>query len=140
MEHDADSRWQELVSANGLDELGKPANDDRVIPERRFLRTYGIDELPQLYNIVKREMSLVGIRPKDKKAWSSFPEQHICRALRYKPGFCGIHYARSSKNFQDVLDAESDYLDQKEKHPISTDIKYFFLILYNILFKGMRSR
>ena len=140
MGHDADSKWEELISTNGADELGKPASDGRIIPSRRFLRKYGLDEIPQIYNIARREMSLVGIRPRDEKAWSLFPESHVNSALRYKPGFFGVHYARPNKDFQDLLKAESTYLDQKDQHPVLTDIKYFFLIFYNIIFKGMRSR
>ncbi|HLC37783.1 MAG TPA: sugar transferase [Candidatus Nanoarchaeia archaeon] len=140
MEPNADSRYKELVSANGLDELGKPADDDRILPRRRFLRRYGIDELPQIYNIFKREMSLVGIRPKDKEAWSFFPEDHIRRALKHKPGLMGVNYARLNSSLDEMMESESQYLDKKEEHPLLTDIEYFFRILYQIIFCGLRSK
>ncbi len=135
-------RLEETIGTNGLDSLGKPVKDLRIIPGREWMRKYWVDELPQLvYNvIIKKNMSLVGVRPKEENYWSLLPESLKKHALNYKPGFFGVHYARPNKDFQDLLKTESDYLDQKDQHPRLTDFKYFFLIIYNILFKGMRSR
>ncbi|MBI4159530.1 sugar transferase [Candidatus Woesearchaeota archaeon] len=140
MSPDADSHWHELVQSNNVDHLGKPANDPRITPLGRTLRRYWLDEIPELYHVLRRQMSLVGIRPRDEKAWSLYPPSHRQRALRYSPGLMGVQYSRFNKSLQELIEAESQYLDQKEKHPLLTDLKYFFLIWYNITFKGMRSR
>jgi len=93
---DADHRLQEemnrlelLGEAVAEDGLFKPAHDPRITPVGRFLRQSSIDELPQLFNVLKGEMSLVGPRPALPWEVELFtPEQrrrHACR-----PGITGI--------------------------------------------------
>ncbi len=127
---------------NGLDELGKPVNDDRITSLGRVLRKYWIDEIPQLfYNVPKRQMSLVGIRPRRRVDWEQFPRDHRDHALRYKPGFFGVPYANPNRrSFQDLIETESRYLAERELHPYRTQLKYFFLICCNILLRGARGR
>lgn len=135
-------RLEETIEKSGMDALGKPVKDPRIISGREWMRKYWLDELPQLvYNvIIKRNMSLVGIRPKEESYWSLFPESLKNHALKYKPGLCGVNYSRFNKTFQELIETEQTYLNQKDHHPIVVDLKYFFLIFYNIIFKGMRSR
>ncbi|MBI2101922.1 glycosyltransferase [Candidatus Woesearchaeota archaeon] len=132
----------DMVLNNGIDEHGKPVNDDRITKLGRILRKYWIDELPQLfYNIPKRQMSLVGIRPRREVDWEQIPQEHRDRALRYKPGFFGVPYSNPNRRtFQDLIETESRYLAERELNPYRTQLKYFFLICYNILFKGTRGR
>jgi len=128
------------VLANGLDNFGKPIDDNRITELGKMLRKYWLDELPQVYNVAKGEMSLVGIRPRREIDWQEFPEKHRKRALKYKPGFMGTPYAKKTNNFNDMVQSESEYLDERELHPITTQLKYFFLICYNILFRGARGK
>ncbi len=72
--------------ANGL--LYKPKNDPRVTPFGQFIRKTSIDELPQLWNVVKGDMSLVGPRPLMLHMVKPFPEINTLRAL-VKPGITG---------------------------------------------------
>ncbi|MBU2639236.1 MAG: sugar transferase [Nanoarchaeota archaeon] len=140
MVKDASSDRCRLIQENGRDSLGKIVEDPRIIPGRRFLRRYGIDELPQFYNVLKGEMALVGIRPRTEEEWSVDPEELKEMALEFKPGLVSPPYAY--KNLEEVggsIAVEMDYLRQKEQHPIQTDIKYFFRVMYNILFRGTRS-
>jgi lipopolysaccharide/colanic/teichoic acid biosynthesis glycosyltransferase len=93
---DADHRLQEEMNRRELlgeavaeDGLFKPAHDPRITPVGQFLRQSSIDELPQLFNVLKGEMSLVGPRPALPFEVELFtPEQrrrHACR-----PGITGI--------------------------------------------------
>jgi len=93
---DADHRQQEEMNRRELsgedvaeDGLFKPAHDPRITPVGRFLRQSSIDELPQLFNVLKGEMSLVGPRPALPWEVELFtPEErrrHACR-----PGITGI--------------------------------------------------
>jgi exopolysaccharide biosynthesis polyprenyl glycosylphosphotransferase len=60
---DADERKQELLERNEAAPLFKIADDPRVTPIGRILRRYSLDELPQLYNVLRGDMSIVGPRP-----------------------------------------------------------------------------
>lgn len=131
----------EDVLKNGLDKYGKPVNDERITRLGKFLRKYWIDEFPQLvYNVPKGDMKMVGIRPNDKKTWKNYPQDIKERALQQKPGLFAIQYhSREVENFNDNLKILRQYLDEYETSPFSTDLKYFFRIISNIVFHGVRS-
>src|SRR5207244_3359643 len=63
MEEGADFRKSELLSLNEADGLFKIADDPRITRVGRFLRSTSLDELPQLWNVLRGKMSLVGPRP-----------------------------------------------------------------------------
>jgi exopolysaccharide biosynthesis polyprenyl glycosylphosphotransferase len=92
--------------------LFKLRDDPRVTPVGRFLRRYSIDELPQLWNVLKGEMSLVGPRPAlaaEMAAWS--PELH--NRLRVKPGVTGMWQVsgRSNCSFAEYTRLDLYYVD-----------------------------
>jgi lipopolysaccharide/colanic/teichoic acid biosynthesis glycosyltransferase len=65
-------------------------NDPRVFPFGRLLRKTKINELPQLFNVVCGEMSIVGPRPQTEECFGYFPEKVQRNAFRAKPGLTGI--------------------------------------------------
>ncbi|WP_444663097.1 sugar transferase [Cellulomonas sp. CW35] len=88
---DADKRLAEVLAAEGR-EVGmfyKPVNDPRVTPIGRFIRRYSIDELPQLFNVLRGEMSLVGPRPQIQAEVDLY-DRAAHRRLRVKPGLTGL--------------------------------------------------
>lgn len=88
---DADKRLAEVLAAEGR-EVGmfyKPQNDPRVTPIGRFIRRYSIDELPQLFNVLRGEMSLVGPRPQIQAEVDLY-DRAAFRRLRVKPGLTGL--------------------------------------------------
>lgn len=91
-----------------------PSNDDRITKSGCFLRKYKIDELPQLINVVKGEMSLVGPRPEVSYYMSFYPAEKRRIILSVLPGITDI----ASLQFKD----EGDWL-QKAEDPESTYIK-----------------
>lgn len=124
-----------------LDQFGKPKHEHRLTRVGKFLRTYWIDEIPQFYNLLRGDLTLVGIRPRPEEAWARYPKEHMEHALKYKPGlFSPVYSNRNLREFKDLIETEREYLRQKDARPILTDVKYFFLILYSIVFKGMRSK
>lgn len=130
-----------IVKNNGYSETGKPANDFRVVPWAKVLRRYWIDELPQLINVLKGEMKLVGIRPVSKSYFdSSVPKDIQDLRLTQKPGCIPPYVALNRRSsVESVLEAEREYLMEKIKNPYFTDTKFFFKAIYNIVFKRKRS-
>ena len=65
-------------------------NDPRVLPFGKFLRKTKINELPQLINILKGDMSIIGPRPQAKRCFLAFPKVVQENIIRVKPGLSGI--------------------------------------------------
>lgn len=65
-------------------------NDPRVLPFGKFLRKTKINELPQLYNVLIGDMSLIGPRPQDQRCFDAFPNCSKLAITRVKPGLSGI--------------------------------------------------
>jgi exopolysaccharide biosynthesis polyprenyl glycosylphosphotransferase len=109
----AEAMLPELVS---LDELSAPMfklkSDPRVTRVGRFLRKTSLDELPQLLNVLRGEMSIVGPRPELVDLVERYEPEHEVR-LRVKPGITGPWqvYGRSELTFDEVLAVEREYVE-----------------------------
>ena len=87
---DAEQRRAELQAHNEGDGLlFKMRNDPRITPVGRWLRKYSLDELPQLWNVLKGDMSLVGPRPA-LSAEAALYGSYVRRRLVVKPGITGL--------------------------------------------------
>ncbi len=129
-----------VLKLNGYAETGKPANDFRLVPWGKSLRRFWLDELPQLINVFKGELKLVGVRPVSQRYFQDIPEDIQKLRLTQKPGCIPPYIALNRKGSVDgVLQAEKEYLEEKIKNPYFTDTKYFFKAIYNIVFKNKRS-
>ncbi|MDY7105541.1 MAG: sugar transferase [Actinomycetota bacterium] len=110
---DAHQRRSELVARNEADgPLFKIADDPRITRVGRFIRKTSLDELPQLWNVVRGDMSLVGPRPalpEEVAQWA--PELHD--RLRVQPGITGMWQVsgRSSCSFEDYTRLDLYYVD-----------------------------
>jgi exopolysaccharide biosynthesis polyprenyl glycosylphosphotransferase len=110
---DAEERLGELVDLSKLEQPAfKIPDDPRVTRSGRTLRRYSLDELPQLLNVLRGEMSLVGPRPEQESVVALYDERQRGR-LAIKPGITGPMqvYGRSDLTFEERLAMERDYLD-----------------------------
>jgi exopolysaccharide biosynthesis polyprenyl glycosylphosphotransferase len=110
---DAEQRLPELVDIENLDQPAfKIPDDPRVTRSGRWLRRTSIDELPQLFNVLRGDMSLVGPRPEEESVVALYDERQRGR-LAVKPGMTGPMqvYGRSDLTFEERLAMERDYLD-----------------------------
>ena len=128
-----------ILKVNGYSEVGKPADDFRLTSWGKFFRKYWLDELPQILNVLKGEMKLVGIRPLSKRFLKEYPEDVLKLRSKYKPGCIPPYVALLKQEVSEYIESERIYLLEKEKHPFTTDIKYFCKALYNILSNKIRS-
>lgn len=129
-----------LLKANGYADSGKLAEDYRIPKWGKLMRKYWLDELPQLINVLRGEMKLVGIRPVSQLYFEDIPLEMQKLRLTQKPGCIPPYVSLNRKaNVMSVLQAEKDYLEEKIRNPNTTDIKYFFKAIFNILFKSKRS-
>ena len=89
----------------------KLTNDPRVTPLGRFLRKTSLDELPQLFNVLKGEMSLVGPRPPVPYEFEQYDIWHRRRVVEVKPGITGLWQVtgRSKTTFDDMVRLDLKY-------------------------------
>lgn len=128
-----------VLEMNNLDASGKVMNDFRITSWGRVFRKLWIDELPMLINLLKGDIKLVGVRPLSQTFFNTYPEELQIARTRNKPGLIPPYYADMPKNMDEILESERRYLEQYKKHPLKTDIKYFFKAFKNIAFKGAKS-
>jgi lipopolysaccharide/colanic/teichoic acid biosynthesis glycosyltransferase len=128
-----------VIEISGYSQKGKPAEDFRLTGWGKFLRRYWLDELPQLINVIKGEMRLVGVRPLSKRFLKEYPQDILQMRFKHKPGCIPPYVALLKQDVEEYIESEKIYLTEREKHPFITDIKYFFKSIYNILTNKIRS-
>jgi exopolysaccharide biosynthesis polyprenyl glycosylphosphotransferase len=134
MVRDAEARFHELVALDELDDpLFKLRADPRVTRLGRFLRRTSIDELPQLFNVLKGEMSMVGPRPELVDIVERYRFEHEFR-LKVKPGITGPWqvFGRSDLTFDEILAVEREYV---ENLSLARDIRIVLMTLPVVLGK-----
>jgi lipopolysaccharide/colanic/teichoic acid biosynthesis glycosyltransferase len=91
----------------------KIADDPRVTHFGRFLRKYSLDELPQLWNVLKGDMSLVGPRPHPVEDCARYTSEH-CRRLDVRPGVTGFWQvlARTNPSFEICMMLDLAYIEK----------------------------
>ena len=111
---DAEERKKELMAQNTMKGgMFKMDNDPRITPIGRFIRKTSLDELPQFYNVLKGDMSLVGTRPPTVDEYEQYtPEQK--RRLSFKPGITGLWQVSGRSeitDFNEVVRLDVSYID-----------------------------
>jgi len=111
---DAEERKRELGEMNEADDgvMFKIREDPRVTRVGRFIRRFSIDESPQLFNVLKGEMSLVGPRPLIFPETAALEEHWHLRRLELRPGITGPWqvYGRSQSPFQEMVRFDYQYV------------------------------
>jgi exopolysaccharide biosynthesis polyprenyl glycosylphosphotransferase len=130
---DADKRREELESYNEADgPLFKIKNDPRITRVGRFIRRFSIDELPQIINVLKGELSLVGPRPPLPCEVNKYDEWEMKR-MNVKQGITGLWQisGRSELSFEEMARLDLYYI---QNWSIEMDIKILLKTIPIVLF------
>ncbi len=104
-------KLKHLVKNEAKGHIFKAVNDPRITPVGRFLRRTSLDELPQFWNVLKGEMSLVGTRPPTVDEVANYQPHHWER-LRVKPGMTGewqVNGRSQITDFEKIVQMDVDY-------------------------------
>ena len=116
MYKDAERRLNELLNQNEIEGgvTFKMKNDPRITPFGRFIRKTSIDELPQLFNILKGDMSIIGPRAALPREVELYPEEALDRLI-VPQGLSGEWQAngRSDTTFDNMIKMDLDYVQNK---------------------------
>lgn len=132
---DAEERKKELMAQNEMNGLMfKMQDDPRITKVGKFIRKTSIDELPQFFDVLRGDMSLVGTRPPTLDEYKQY-ESHHKRRLSMKPGITGLWQVsgRSDiEDFEDVVKLDVEYIDNWS---LWGDIKILFKTVW-VVFAG----
>ncbi len=134
MREDAEEALSDVLSFDELEEpMFKLREDPRVTRVGSVLRRLSLDELPQLLNVLRGEMSVVGPRPEQIELVERYRPEHRFR-LRVKPGMTGPMqvFGRGELTFAERLSVELDYV---ENMSLTRDLRILFLT-FPVLFRG----
>lgn len=132
---DAEERKKELMAQNEMNGLMfKMQDDPRITKVGKFIRKTSIDELPQFFDVLRGDMSLVGTRPPTLDEYKQY-ESHHKRRLSMKPGITGLWQVSGRSNiedFEEVVKLDVEYIDN---WTIWEDIKILFKTVW-VVFAG----
>lgn len=145
---DAEERKKELMAQNKVSDgmMFKMDFDPRIIGNKilpdgtkktgigQFIRKTSIDELPQFWNILKGDMSLVGTRPPTLDEWEKYEPHHRAR-MSFRPGLTGLWQVSGRSNitdFEEVVRLDTQYIGEwSVKGDISIILKTVLGVLKN---------
>ena len=130
---DAEERKKELMANNKMQgNMFKMDNDPRITKVGKFIRKTSLDELPQFWNVLKGDMSLVGTRPPTVDEFEKYQIRHKKR-LSIKPGITGL-WQVSGRNdvtdFEKVVELDNEYIDNWN---LGVDVKLILLTVWVVL-------
>jgi lipopolysaccharide/colanic/teichoic acid biosynthesis glycosyltransferase len=101
----------------GGEDLYKLAVDDRITRVGRLIRSWSIDELPQLFNVALGNMSLIGPRPAIPYEVESYPAWYVKR-FAVKPGLTGLWQVsgRNQRTYEEMVSLDIDYVENRSFH------------------------
>ena len=143
---DAEERKKELMAQNKVSDgmMFKMDFDPRIIGNKilsdgtketgigQFIRKTSIDELPQFWNILKGDMSLVGTRPPTLDEWEKYEPHHRAR-MSFRPGLTGLWQVSGRSNitdFEEVVRLDIQYIGEWS---VKNDIRIIFQTIIRVM-------
>lgn len=136
MYRDAEERKKALMEQNEMKgHMFKMTDDPRITKVGKFIRKTSIDELPQFFNVLKGDMSLVGTRPPTVDEFKAYEGYHK-RRLSAKPGITGMWQVSGRSNiddFEEVVKLDLEYIDNWS---VGLDIKILLKTIAVVFRRG----
>ena len=143
---DAEERKKDLMAQNKVSDgmMFKMDFDPRIIGNKilpdgtkktgigQFIRKTSIDELPQFWNILKGDMSLVGTRPPTLDEWEKYEPHHRAR-MSFRPGLTGLWQVSGRSNitdFEEVVRLDTQYIGEWS---VKNDIRIIFQTIIRVM-------
>lgn len=114
------------VGSDKKGQLTVGTNDARITKIGAFIRKFKIDEFPQLINVLKGEMSIIGPRPEVRKYVELYNEEQL-RVLSVKPGlsdYASIEYINENEILGNAEDPEKTYIEEVMPAKLELNLKY----------------
>jgi lipopolysaccharide/colanic/teichoic acid biosynthesis glycosyltransferase len=128
-----------VYTHNALAEGGKFKDDFRVTGWGAFMRRTWLDELPMLYNWLRGDLQLVGVRPLSSQYQQLYDADLRALRQKVKPGLLPPFYADMPKTLEEIQASERRYIEAYLKRPLRTQLVYLFKGVWNIVVKRRRS-
>jgi lipopolysaccharide/colanic/teichoic acid biosynthesis glycosyltransferase len=124
-----------VTNADNVGTYQTVQGDPRITPAGRFLRKTSLDELPQLFNVLKGDMSLVGPRPDVPAQRENYRDEDWAKRISVKPGITGLAQAtlRSAATPEQRCALDLEYV---ERVSLLFDLKILLLTMRQVLGKG----
>lgn len=129
-----------IFESHGLSQIGKFKDDPRLTDYGPLLRRHWLDELPGLYDWLRGDVKLVGMRATSPHFLSLYPKELYDLYIRTKPGLVPPIFDESTDGFDDIVRIEMAYLERYQEAPVRTDLQYFWYTFRDIFFRKVRSR
>jgi len=128
-----------IYQKNKLEKGGKFRDDFRITDWGKFMRATWLDELPMIYNWLKGDLKLFGVRPLSKQYLNLYTKELQELRKKVMPGLIPPFYADLPETFQEIMESELRYIQAYLKAPMKTQAKYTWKSSKNILLNGARS-
>lgn len=139
MYSDADHRLQEILTNNAemrieWEKLFKLKNDPRTTPIGKFLRQTSLDELPQFWNVLVGDLSVVGPRPVVAKELETYFREKSEKILSVRPGVTGLWQVsgRSDTSYEARVRMDEEYVDTRS---LWMDVQLVFKTVYCLIYR-----
>lgn len=128
-----------IFQSHGLSVTGKFKDDFRITEYGKLLRRHWIDELPGLFDWIRGDIKLVGMRATSPHFLSLYPQECYDLYIQIKPGLIPPIFDESTGGFDKIVEVEKTYLKRYMEAPVRTDILYFWYTFRDIFLRKVRS-
>jgi lipopolysaccharide/colanic/teichoic acid biosynthesis glycosyltransferase len=129
-----------IFEDHGLTATGKFRDDFRLTDYGKLLRKYWLDELPQIFDWLRGDVKLVGMRATSRHFLSLYPKELYDLYIQIKPGLVPPIFDESTNGFDQIVKVELTYLQRYWDKPFQTDIRYLMQTFNDIVIRGIRSK